>query len=313
MLKNEKIDELSVTFLVPDIVAAKQSGTTFSRLAHACRIKGWQAEAVCIDSLTLINNRAHWRSENDGQWQGAEDTDMLWVLGLGQRQTFLDKVQILWLAEQYIPVINSPTALAFWHGKYLPAGLDIPNLQVPVTMASSVAEWLWSKICLQGGDWVAKPPGGSHGLAVQKIQAQGSQGLATLKQLTKFGYCLVQKYIPAITQGEKRVLIAGEKVIGQYLRLPMQDFRTNLAQGGKAATCGLSDQESTAMQVLAKTLNQQGIQFAGVDLCWPWLIEINIACPGGLDTIARLSEDASSQALEAVINQFTPQQRRPKA
>lgn len=303
------MDGLRLTFLVHDIVAAKKSDTTFSRLAHACHAKGWQAKAICIDSLALINNRAYWYSEDDVQWQGVEDTDILWVLGLGQRQTFLDKVQILWLAEQHIPVINSPEALAFWHSKYLPTDLDIPGLQIPVTIASSAAQWLWSEICFRGGDWVAKPPGGSHGLAVQKIQAQDPQGLTLLKQLTNSsGYCLVQKYIPAIAQGEKRVLIAGEKVIGQYLRLPTQDdFRTNLAQGGKAVICNLNDQERTAMQTLAKTLNQQGIQFAGIDLCWPWLIEINIVCPGGLNTIARLSEDVSSQALKAVINQFIPQ------
>lgn len=273
-------------------------------LVSACQARGWQPEITAIDSLALQAGMPCWsvHTAKGQKWRTPADTDLLWVLGLGSRASFLDKVQLLALAEQKIPVINSPGALAFWHGKYLSTQLGLGQLKIPETLAASRPDWLWSEICRQGGVWVAKPPGGSHGHEVHKIQAGDLASLAVLERLTsEHAYCLVQRYIPEIERGEKRVLLAGQRVIGQYLRLPAFGFKTNLAQGGRPAACTLTPEEKAAMHQLATTLCSKGILFSGVDLCWPWLIEINISSPGGLQTIARLSgQDLSADVIDAI-------------
>lgn len=289
-----------ITFLVHDFESARQPGTTFCRLSSACKARGWVAKIAEIDSLVLMNNQPHWRCQD--QWETVGDTHFLWVLGFGRRVHFLDKMQLLAMAEQQIPVINSTEGLVFWHSKYLSSELNLAGLKTPITMASNEAEWLWSKICQQGGDWVIKPPGGSHGNGISKIVAGDDNGLLALKRLTATGYCLVQAYIPEIAYGEKRVLMAGGKIIGQYKRLPVEDFRANLACGGQAVACELDAQEQDAVARLATKLRHKGILFTAIDLCWPWLIEINVANPGGLDTMASLyGEDKSGEILSAII------------
>lgn len=282
---------------------ASTIGATCKRLADACRDRSWQVATGSIDSLVLFENKVRWRIQNKtkSEWQGPQDTALVWVLGFGRRASFLDKIQLLALAEKTVPIINSPTALAFWHGKYMPVSLHTPDLQMPQMLASKNTDWLWSEICERGGSWVAKPPGGSGGQDVYKIQANNPKDRDILQRSAGDTYCLIQQYIPEIAEGEKRVLLAGHSIIGQYLRIPTTDFRANLAQGARAESCDLSTDETRAMQHLARALCEEGILFAAVDLCWPWLIEINITNPGGLETIAQLSgQDLAAKVLDAI-------------
>lgn len=288
---------------VPKGAVAATIGATCKRLAGACRDRGWQVATGSIDSLVLFENEVRWRiqGKTKSEWQGPQDTALVWMLGFGRRAFFLDTIQLLALAEKTVPIINSPTALAFWHGKYMPASLQTPGLQIPQMLASNNTGWLWSEICGRGGSWVAKPPGGSGGQDVCKIQANNPKDRDILQRVAGDTYCLIQQYIPEIVKGEKRVLLAGHSIIGQYLRIPAAGFRANLAQGARAQPCELSTQETRAMQYLAQALCEEGILFAAVDLCWPWLIEINITNPGGLETIAQLSgQNLAAKVLDAI-------------
>lgn len=248
-----------------------------------------------IDQLTLSLDGIGWHSQ--GAWKNASETDLIWVLSLGARASFLDKVQLLMLANRSTAVINSPQALAFWHAKHLPSQIDIAHLKIPETLASKDKNWLWAQMLERDGDWVIKPSAGSGGEGVRKISGIDKEAFYQLPDHFHF----IQRYIPAVSQGEKRILLAGPKIIGQYLRVATTDFRTNLSQGGVPQPCSLSTEEQQAMQLLGALLLKQGIVFAGIDLCWPWLIEINIVSPGGLDTIEKLSgQDLSGKVLSAV-------------
>ena len=116
------------------------------------------------------------------------------------------------------------------------------------------------------------------------------------------GFAMLQQYLPEIERGEKRVLIAGGKVINQYQRLAGTDHRTNLAQGGVAESCELSPEEHDLCTELAGYLLQHGGWFCGVDLVFPWLIEVNVINPGGIVTIDDLTGvDWSGDVVDAVL------------
>ncbi len=289
----------NLTFLVKDAEEADQTNTGFRRLSAACRQAGWQVKVAEVDSLSLIDNQPHWRCCE--HWENTTDTRLLWLVSFGRQSRFLDKMQLLALAEQNIPLINSTRGLVFWHSKYFSASMNRTGIRTPTTLASGSADWLWAEIKRRGGHWVAKPPAGSCGKGVYRLHPKDEGGRSILQQLTDQSHCLVQRYIPEIVAGEKRVLLAGGEVIGQYKRLPEKDFRANLACEGRAVGCSLNDSEYSAMKRLAKELREQGVLFAGIDLCWPWLIEINVVNPGGLDTMARLyGEDSSCRVVDAV-------------
>ena len=206
-----------------------------------------------------------------------------------------------------MPIVNNPRAIFLWHSKYPLVHLQSTDLKIPITYAGSDPDWLYEQITHLGGHWVLKPPAGSRGEGIQILSCGDSDARARLDAGAgadgdaDAGYQILQQWIPEVSGGEKRILLAGGKVVGQYLRTARASALTNLAQGGVASACDLNQAERLAMKHLARRLLDQGIFFAGVDLCWPWLIEVNVLSPGGLATILDLTgEDLSQSVFTAV-------------
>ena len=123
------------------------------------------------------------------------------------------------------------------------------------------------------------------------------------RTLNEHGFAIVQRYVESAAEGETRCLVAAGAVIGGYRRRPsMGDHRANLATGATAAPHSLSAEERTLAQTMATQLRDAGVGFAAVDIAHPYLIETNVANPGGLGTIETLSgEDLAPDAVRAII------------
>ena len=116
-------------------------------------------------------------------------------------------------------------------------------------------------------------------------------------------YCLLQRYVPEIERGETRVLLANGEVIGAYLRRPGSDHRVNLSLDGRAETVSLGETKRSSQSLAARHLLEHGIRFVAVDIAHPWIVEFNLANPGGLETIERLTGDNLAPAVvEAIIS-----------
>ncbi|MEE9253724.1 MAG: hypothetical protein V3U43_02205, partial [Pseudomonadales bacterium] len=100
-------------------------------------------------------------------------------------------------------------------------------------------------------------------------------------------YCLLQRYLPEAAD-EKRIVIAGARVVGQYRRLRGPDHRGNLATGGQAVDCALSADDENLITALRPFLERWGVGYCAIDVAGKWLLEINIANPGGLGTLKHL-------------------------
>jgi glutathione synthase len=175
---------------------------------------------------------------------------------------------------------------------------------MPETHASNDPGYLKAKLA-QGGDWVAKPAAGSYGRDVTRI-SNDAAGAGVIDRLTGHGrglYCLLQRFVPEIEQGEKRSLVAGGRIIGSYLRVPESGLHANLATGAKAEPTTLTLQERELVETLACHLTASGIGFAAVDTVFPHLMEVNLANPGGLATLESLyGEDPTAAVVKAICN-----------
>ena len=92
---------------------------------------------------------------------------------------------------------------------------------------------------------------------------------------------MVQRYIPEISEGDKRVLLVdGEPASYALARMPGKgDFRGNLAKGGTGKAVPLSDRDRWLCEQVAPELRKRGILFAGLDVIGDWLTEINVTSP----------------------------------
>ena len=279
-----------------------------------------EVSLVNFDSLQLRDN-AIWGQQFP--WQdyfqpGAEmpvsrfgpiEHDLVWTLSLGDRSSFLDKYQLLYALSKQTTVINSLTALMHLKSKYYLASRP-EQFRQPETHASSSASELIKLIRHRGGKWIVKPPAGSLGRDVFLVSPRDTNLNTILEHMCgpdEARYAMIQRYAPQIEAGEKRVLLAGGRIIDQYRRLQKIDHRTNVSQGASTEHCKLTAEERDYCSGLAEELLDEGVYFSGIDLAWPWLIETNVVNPGGIITLQALTgQDRTEDVLSAILESLKP-------
>ena len=137
---------------------------------------------------------------------------------------------------------------------------------------------------------VIKPIHGYGGKNILFVNKSINQ-IKVLNYIKKFGHVMVQKFIPQVTKGDKRVFIINGLVKGAIQRVPRKgSFVSNLAQGGKAIKTELNFRELKISKIVAKHLKKSKIFFAGIDLVSNYLIgDINVTSPTGLKNFKDLS------------------------
>ena len=289
----------------------------YLRLATCLTASGHAVTLLDVDTLSMSAGRVQARGfdvctalEDGAPFPAGDlitlDHDIVWVLGLGDRQSFLDKYQLLYAVPGR--VINSLDAIMHLKSKYFLATQD--EFRCPETHASNDAQTLIDIVRREGGDWIVKPPAGSLGRDVFRVSDEDTNLAAIIEHLCgpeNANYTLLQRYVPGIEAGEKRVLIAGGRVIGQYHRRAASDHRNNVQLGAATSACDLTTEERHQCESLAQVLLGRGAFYAGIDLCHPWLIEVNVINPGGLTTIDSLTgEDLAPAVTAAVLAALAP-------
>ncbi|MEO5641258.1 MAG: glutathione synthase, partial [Sphingomicrobium sp.] len=138
------------------------------------------------------------------------------------------------------------------------------------------------------GEIVVKPLHGNAGAAVFRIGRDGSN-LAALAEL--FGQVwrepyIAQAFLPAVAEGDKRIVLIDGEVAGAINRRPGKgEIRSNLAAGGTAEGAELSDREREICAALAPALKARGLIFVGIDVIGGHLTEINVTSPTGIVAI----------------------------
>ncbi len=135
----------------------------------------------------------------------------------------------------------------------------------------------------QHGDVIFKPLDGMGGSRIFRCREDDPNVGVILETLTEFGQQLImaQRYIPEITQGDKRILVVdGEPVPYCLARIPAQgETRGNLAAGGSGVPQPLTEKDRWIVSQVAPALKARGLMFVGLDVIGEHLTEINVTSP----------------------------------
>jgi glutathione synthase len=141
------------------------------------------------------------------------------------------------------------------------------------------------------GDIVIKPLFGAGGEAVFRLTREdGNFGsLYDLFAVTFREPWVVQRYLPAIKDGDKRIILVDGEFAGAVNRIPQaDDLRSNMVRGGVAAATALTTRERHICQRLGPALRARGLLFVGIDVIGGFLTEINVTSPTGIRAVRRL-------------------------
>jgi glutathione synthase len=101
---------------------------------------------------------------------------------------------------------------------------------------------------------------------------------------------MIQTYLPAAKEGDKRIILLNGDPIGAVNRIPTgSEFRGNMAVGGRVAQVEITDREQDICRQLAPTLRRDGLYFVGIDIIGGYLTEVNVTSPTGVREIDRLN------------------------
>jgi glutathione synthase len=141
------------------------------------------------------------------------------------------------------------------------------------------------------GEIVLKPLYGNGGAGVFHVRLDDDNLNALIEMFTAMSRepIMVQRYLPEIRRGDKRIVLIDGEPAGAVLRVPSSgEARANLHVGGKAQQAGLTRRERDICAALGPTLADQGLVFVGIDVIGEYLTEINVTSPTGLQEINRL-------------------------
>jgi len=178
-----------------------------------------------------------------------------------------------------VSVVNRPQALRDANEKCFIT--QFPQCCVPALITRSSDEI--RSFVNQHGLSVVKPLDGMGGESIFQVRPDDPNLNVILETITdkERELIMVQRYIPEITQGDKRILVVnGEPVPYALARIPGEgDFRGNLAKGGTGKGIALTDRDYWIVSQVAPELKRRGILFAGLDVIGDWLTEINVTSP----------------------------------
>ncbi len=195
-------------------------------------------------------------------------------------------------------VLNSPAGLR--HANEKMYALQFTRV-IPKTIVTGDKQRI-REFVQQQGMAVLKPLGGKAGEGILFLQA-GDRNLNSMIEIsTQRGQLpvMVQEYLPAAKEGDKRIILLNGEPIGAVNRIPTGDeFRGNMATGGRVAAAEITERDRQICQTLAPALRRDGLYFVGIDVIGGYLTEVNVTSPTGVREIDRLNGARLSQQVMA--------------
>ncbi len=194
-------------------------------------------------------------------------------------------------------VRNAPEKLFVTH---------FPDL-MPVTMVTADRRRI-AAFRAEHGDIIIKPLFGNGGAGVFHLRPEDPNMNALVEMFTERSRepLVIQKYVPAVREGDKRIILVDGVAMGAINRVPAAgEARSNMHVGGRPEPTTLTDREREICAAIGPELKARGMIFVGIDVIGGFLTEINVTSPTGLQEIARFDgvhlERAIWDAIEAKV------------
>ena len=243
----------------------------------------WRDDFVVADcqALAIKPSSTHWYELGDIESRALKSFSA--VLMRTDPPFDIEYLNTTWLlsaaVRQGAKVFNEPSAVRD-HSEKLSI-TEFPEL-IPPTLVTRELDAV-ERFHQIHRDIVIKPLDGMGGMGVFRVGADGLNLASIVETLGENGArtLMVQRFLPEIAQGDKRVLLIGGEVVPFALaRIPQgNEIRGNLAAGGKGVAMPLTEGEKKVAEKLAPILNQRGLFLVGLDLIGGYLTEINVTSP----------------------------------
>ncbi|MEQ9672732.1 glutathione synthase [Coleofasciculus sp. G2-EDA-02] len=304
---------MKFAFIIDPLSKLNPSHDTSVALMEAAQALGHEVWVTQAQKLMVVNNQA-WANLEKVQLTPAELVEGRWVVS--ERWYAISDTVSLPLEEMDAVFMRTdpPVTIPYLYATYIldyinpkktqlintPTGLRRANekmyaLQfkevIPETIVSQDKLTI-QKFVAKKGAAVLKPLGGKAGEGILFLEA-GDRNLNSLVEIsTKWGHepVMVQTYLPAAKEGDKRIILLNGDPIGAVNRIPTgSEFRGNMAVGGRVAATEITPQEQKICALLKPKLQQDGLYFVGIDVIGGYLTEVNVTSPTGIREIDQLN------------------------
>ena len=292
---------LRIAFQMDPIESVNIDADSSFRLAEEAQARGHSLFVYTPDKLVWDEGRVMARARpvtvqrvkgdhvrvGDEEMLDLGSVDVVWL-----RQdppfdmSYITTTHLLDLIHPRTLVVNDP----FWvrnHPEKLLV-LQFPDLTPPTMIARNLDDIRAFKA--RHGDIILKPLYGNGGAGVFRLDA-GDRNLASLHEMfTGFSRepLIVQKFLPAVAKGDKRVILVDGEPVGAINRVPAEgETRSNMHVGGRPEKIGLTERDREICAAIGPLLRERGQVFVGIDVIGDWLTEINLTSPTGIQELER--------------------------
>jgi glutathione synthase len=199
-------------------------------------------------------------------------------------------------------VVNDPAAVRNAPEKLFV--LKFPELMPPTLVTADRARI--AAFRAEHGDIILKPLFGNGGAGVFHLRPEDSNLNSLIELFTERSRepLMIQRYLPEVRQGDKRIILVDGVAMGAINRVPAAgEARSNMHVGGTPMQTTMTAREHEICEAIGPELRARGMIFVGIDVIGDWLTEINVTSPTGLQELARFDgvhlERAIWDAIEA--------------
>ena len=306
---------MKIAFQMDPIETVNINADSTFRIAEEAQARGHELFFYIPDHLAFQEGKVTARGQNFTvqrvQGQHADlsemqevdlaDFDVIWL-----RQDppfdmhYITTTHLLDLIHPDTLVVNDP----FWVRNYPEKLLVLrfPDLTPPTTVARDLETIKAFKE--KHSDVILKPLYGNGGAGVFRLD-QNDRNLASLHEVfTGFSRepLIVQKFLPDVSNGDKRVILVDGEPIGAINRVPAKgETRSNMHVGGRPEKVGLTERDRRICAAIGPLLREKGQIFVGIDVIGDYLTEINVTSPTGIQELERFDGiNAAEKIWEAI-------------
>lgn len=286
-----------IAFVIDPIETLNPKKDTTIAMMEAALTMGWQVSVLTCQDLSIRDGQVYavvqqltqcdvsrqpWYRLQAAQTLSLQDFDLVMMRKDPPFDiNYLMTTYLLELAEQQgVRVVNKPASIREANEKLF--ALHFPDCMTDTIVTAREADI--RNFLSQHHDIILKPLNEMGGAGIFRLTQDNHNISAVVEILTQYGskHIMAQKYLPAVRQGDKRILLIDGKPAVPFAlaRIPKSgETRANLAVGGSGKVVALTERDHWLCQQVGPTLKAKGLVFVGLDVIGDYVTEINVTSP----------------------------------